>query len=74
MSRQYYGGAEAVDQLHYSGRSLPLSMSQPMRESARSCPLNRHQNRSSPIPDSESEKGGSSTRKRISLAVTVPMP
>ena len=72
MSRQYYGGAEAVDPLHHPTRSLPLSMPQPVRESPRSFPLSRQPNRSSPVADSESEKG-SSSRKRISLAVSPSM-
>ena len=69
MSRQYYGGAEAIDQISRPSRSLQLSMSQGVRESTRSFPQTRHQNQSSLVADSESEKGGTSTRKRISLAV-----
>ena len=68
MSRPYYGGAEAIDQLNRPSRSLQLSMSQGVRESTRSFPHSRQQNQSSLAADSESEKGGS-TRKRISLAV-----
>lgn len=74
MSRQYYGAAEAIDQLQHPNRPLPLSMSQPLRESPRSFPISRHQSRASPLPDSESEKGGNSTRKRISLAVSRSKP
>ena len=69
MSRPYYGGAEAIDQLSRPSRSLQLSMSQGIHESSRSFQHNRQQNQSSLVADTESEKGGSSTRKRIGLAV-----
>lgn len=68
MSRPYYGGVEAIDQLSRPSRSLQLSMSQGGHESSRSYPQSRQQNQSSLAAESESEKG-SSTRKRISLAV-----
>ena len=69
MSRPFYAGAEAIDQLSRTNRSLQLSMSQGARESTRSFQQSRQQNQSSLAVDSEPDKGGSSTRKRISLAV-----
>ena len=70
MSQQYYGVAEAMNQHHGSSRSLQLSMSPAVRESQRNFPISRPQSQTSPVPDSESDKGrGGNARKRISLAV-----
>ena len=69
MSRPYYGGAEAIDQLSRPSRSIHLSMSQGIHESSRSFQHSRQQNQSSLVAETESEKGGGSTRKRIGLAV-----
>ncbi len=70
MNRQYYGSQNKVD-FRRPNRSFTNTVSRSSHEDTQTFRMGHNTNESSPVQESDSEKGGNPTRRRIALAVSL---
>jgi len=70
MNRQYYGSQNKVD-FRRPNRSFTNTVSRSSHEDTQTFRMGHNTNESSPVQESDPEKGGNPTRRRIALAVSL---